>query len=236
MRHFSQRQIATSPQLGQLKCTADSPGRIILEHQVQAGIRTVLVSLTECALFPLGRRRGLFIHCLVEFDHFATDIFISMIHGNQKRRKSVASVGARGWGRLGLEIDAVCDLESFRRFMIVSTCESFIPEDLDQDEQVFPERATEQGTMYVEAEDKETVQMVRDIRFMRVSNVLGIIYKSKSGRTHLKWRHLKGNMGRLTGEASTNTLVNLFTSHALNESYARQVADDRQVSEEEQSA
>lgn len=135
-----------------------------------------------------------------------------------------------------MEIDAVCDLESFRRFMIVSTCESFIPFDLEQDEQVFPERATEQGTMYVEAEDKETVQMVRDIRFMRVSNVLGIIYKSKSGHTHLKWRHLKGDMGRLTGEASTNTLVNLFTSHALNESYAREVAEDRQVPEEEQSA
>lgn len=120
-----------------------------------------------------------------------------------------------------MQIDAVCDLRSFRCFMIVSTCQSFIHDDLAEDEQVFPERATEQGTMYVEAEDKETVQQIRDIRFTRVSNVLGIIYKSKSGNTYLKWRHLKGNMGRLTGEASTNTLVNLFTSRALNESYAR---------------
>jgi hypothetical protein len=74
--------------------------------------------------------------------------------------------------------------------------------------------------MYVEAEDKETIQQMREIRFTRVSNVLGIIYNSKSGRTQLKWRHLKGRMGRLSGEASTNTLVNLFASGALPESYA----------------
>ena len=74
--------------------------------------------------------------------------------------------------------------------------------------------------MYVEAEDKETVHQIREIRFARVSNVLGIIYNSKSGRTQLKWRHLKGRVGRLSGEASPNTLVNLFASQALPESYA----------------
>ena len=74
--------------------------------------------------------------------------------------------------------------------------------------------------MYVEAEDKETVGQLREIRFARVSNVLGIIYNSKSGRTQLKWRHLKGRVGRLSGEASPNTLVNLFASRALPESYA----------------
>jgi len=80
--------------------------------------------------------------------------------------------------------------------------------------------------MYVEAEDKETVGQMRDIRFTRVSNVLGIIYNSKSGRTQLKWRHLKGRVGRLSGEASPNTLVNLFASEALSESYA--IADREQ--------
>lgn len=59
-----------------------------------------------------------------------------------------------------------------------------------------------------------------EIRFTRASNVLGIIYNSKSGNTQLKWRHLKGRVGRLSGEASTNTLVNLFASQALPESYA----------------
>jgi hypothetical protein len=91
---------------------------------------------------------------------------------------------------------------------------------LDEDETVYPERSSDKGTMYVEAEDKETIQQIREIRFTRVSNVLGVIYNSKSGRTQLKWRHLKGRMGRLNGEASTNTLVNLFASRALSESYA----------------
>jgi len=95
-----------------------------------------------------------------------------------------------------------------------------MPRELDEDETIYPERSSDKGTMYVEAEDKETIQQIREIRFTRVSNVLGIIYNSKSGRTQLKWRHLKGRMGRLSGEASTNTLVNLFASRALPESYA----------------
>ncbi len=119
-----------------------------------------------------------------------------------------------------VQIDSVCDLDRFRRFMIMSTCQSYIPLELDQDETVYPERSADSGTMYVEAEDKETVGQMRDIRFTRVSNVLGIIYNSKSGRTRLKWRYLKGRVGRLSGEASPNTLVNLFASQALSESYA----------------
>lgn len=119
-----------------------------------------------------------------------------------------------------VKIDSVCDLERFRRFMIMSTCQSYIPLDLDGDDTIYPERASDKGTMYVEAEDKETIQQIREIRFTRVSNVLGIIYNSKSGRTQLKWRHLKGRVGRLSGEASPNTLVNLFASQALAESYA----------------
>lgn len=106
--------------------------------------------------------------------------------------------------------------------MIVSTCDSFIPDDYVGDESVFPERAAESGTMYVEAEDKETLEQVREIRFTRVSNVLGIIYNSKSGNTHLKWRQSRGDLGKLTGEASTNTIVNLSTAGALREGYVRQ--------------
>lgn len=119
-----------------------------------------------------------------------------------------------------VKIDSVCELDRFRRFMIMSTCQSYIPLDLDEDETVYPERSSDKGTMYVEAEDKVTLQQAREIRFTRVSNVLGIIYNSKSGRTQLKWRHLKGRIGRLSGEASPNTLVNLFASEALPESYA----------------
>jgi len=106
--------------------------------------------------------------------------------------------------------------------MIVSTCDSFIPDAFVGDESVFPERAAENGTMYVEAEDKETLEQIRDIRFTRVSNVLGIIYNSKSGNTHLKWRQSRGDLGKLTGEASTNTIVNLSTAGALREGYVRE--------------
>ncbi len=120
-----------------------------------------------------------------------------------------------------MKIDTVCDLGAFRRFMIVSTCDSFIPDAFVGDENVFPERAAESGTMYVEAEDKETLEQIRDIRFTRVSNVLGVIYNSKSGNTHLKWRQSKGDLGKLTGEASTNTIVNLSTVGALEEGYVR---------------
>ena len=131
-----------------------------------------------------------------------------------------------------VNIDSVCDLGDFRRFMIMSTCQTYIPRELDDDETIYPERASDNGTMYVEAEDKVTVQQIREIRFARVSNVLGIIYNSKSGRTKLKWRHLKGRMGRLSGEASTNTLVNLFASRALPESYA--IAQEPSLNEEAQ--
>ncbi|MGO9643243.1 MAG: hypothetical protein ACLPY5_00695 [Candidatus Bathyarchaeia archaeon] len=131
-----------------------------------------------------------------------------------------------------VNIDSVCDLGDFRRFMIMSTCQTYIPRELDEDETIYPERSSDNGTMYVEAEDKVTVQQIREIRFARVSNVLGIIYNSKSGRTKLKWRHLKGRMGRLSGEASTNTLVNLFASRALPESYA--IAQESSLNEDAQ--
>jgi hypothetical protein len=74
--------------------------------------------------------------------------------------------------------------------------------------------------MYVEAEDKETRSIIRGITFVQVTEVLGIIYNSKSGKTQLKWRSFRDNLGKITGEASSNSLVNLYASGALDESYA----------------
>ncbi|MEK6919670.1 MAG: hypothetical protein AABX62_01350 [Thermoproteota archaeon] len=122
------------------------------------------------------------------------------------------------------KLETTCSLESFRRFMITSTCRSFIPPEYESQQSVFPERSREQGTMYVEAEDKVTLSKVNDITFAQVSYVLGIIYNSKSGHTQLKWRHVKDDMGRLSGEASTNTMVNLYEAGALDRSFIRAIA------------
>src|SRR5436309_13035655 len=78
--------------------------------------------------------------------------------------------------------------------------------------------------MYAEAEYKVTLIRVNDISFVRVSYVLGIIYNSKSGHTQLKRRHVRGDQGRLSGEASTNTMVNLYEAGAFDKSLLRTIA------------
>ena len=120
-----------------------------------------------------------------------------------------------------MEIEVLCSLLRFRQFMILSTCRSFIPLTFEEDQEVFPERSSEKGTMYVEAEDKETLKADENITFVRVSEVLGIIYTSKSGKTSLKWRSLRGDLGKLIGEVSSNSLVNLYASGVLDRSYAQ---------------
>src|SRR5207245_6273255 len=72
------------------------------------------------------------------------------------------------------KIETTCSLEAFRRFMITSTCRSFIPNDYQLDAQVFPERSRALGTMYVEAEEKDTLGSVDDIRCVKVNYVRGI--------------------------------------------------------------
>lgn len=122
------------------------------------------------------------------------------------------------------KLETTCPLEAFRRFMVTSTCRSFIPSEYEADSSIFPERPKDQGTMYVEAEDKSTLGRVNEIAFVQVNYVLGIIYNSKSGHTQLKWRHIKGDVGRLSGEASTNTMVNLYEAGALDRSFIRTIA------------
>ena len=118
-----------------------------------------------------------------------------------------------------MKIDVICSLNNFRQFLIISMCYSFIPPNLLHNEKVFPERTIGHGTVYVEAEDKQTIQKIREITFVHISDILGIIYNSKSGRTRLKWRSLRDDLGKLTGEVSSNSLVNLFASGTLAENY-----------------
>lgn len=120
-------------------------------------------------------------------------------------------------------IDTTCSLENFRRFLIQSTCMSFITESYWRDPDVFPEKEGETGSIYIEAADKVSLKKIRDITFVNARDILGIIYVSKSGNTKLKWRESRGELGKLTGEASTNSLVNLFSARVLSKEYADQL-------------
>ena len=122
-------------------------------------------------------------------------------------------------------IDTTTALESFRRFLINSTCASYIPESYAYDPEVFPEKDGETGSIYIEAADKVTLKKERDITFINVRDVLGIIYQSKSGSTKLKWRQIRGRGGKVTGEASTNSLVNLITAKVIDQEYAVELAN-----------
>lgn len=130
-------------------------------------------------------------------------------------------------------IDTTCELENFRRFLIQSTCMSFIPEGYLRDEEVFPEKEGDTGSIYIEAADKVTLKTIRDITFVNARDILGIIYLSKSGNTRLKWRESRGDVGKVSGEASTNSLVNLFSARVLSREYTDQLLAKNESSEEE---
>ncbi|MGB6463520.1 MAG: hypothetical protein WBF38_04770 [Nitrosotalea sp.] len=134
-------------------------------------------------------------------------------------------------------IDATCSLESFRKFVVLSTCNSFVPESYLEDYEVFPERETSPGLIYVEAADKVTLKKIRDMIFVNAKEVLGIIYSSKSGNTNLKWRQIRRTAGKVTGEASTNTLVNLTEAGVITQewvqNYLRKKAEEKQANPNE---
>lgn len=130
-----------------------------------------------------------------------------------------------------VEIDVTCHLEAFRRFLVNSTCRSFIPESYLRDPEVFPEKESEPGSIYIEAADKVTLKRIRDITFVNANEVLGIIYTSKSGHSRLKWRQLTGPSGRVTGDASNNSLVNLSMARVISPEYVEELAR-RELEEE----
>jgi hypothetical protein len=127
-------------------------------------------------------------------------------------------------------IDAPSSLESFRRFIIASTCSSFAPTSYLEDPEVFAEREEGLGSIYVEAADKVTLKKIREITFVNAKDVLGVIYSSKSGNTSLKWRQTRKNTGKVTGEASSNSLVNLAEGGVLTlewvENYVKKKQDE----------
>ena len=134
-------------------------------------------------------------------------------------------------------IDAPSTVESFRRFVIASTCSSFAPRSYLEDPEVFPERDEDKGSIYVEAADKVTLKKIRDITFVNARDVLGIIYSSKSGNTSLKWRQIRQNTGKVKGEASSNSLVNLAEGGVITldwvENYVKKKAEEQKTVSEE---
>jgi len=132
-------------------------------------------------------------------------------------------------------IDTPASLESFRRFIISSTCKSYAPRSYLEDFEVFAEREDNLGAIYVEAADKVTLKKIRDITFVNARDVLGIIYNSKSGNTSLKWRQIRRNNGKVTGEASANSLTNLSESGVLTldwvESYLKKKSEEAKTTE-----
>ena len=129
-------------------------------------------------------------------------------------------------------IEAACSLESFRRFIIVSTCRSFIPESYMHDFELFPEREEGPGAIYIEAVDKVTLKKIREMTFVNAKEVLGIIYSSKSGNTSLKWRQTRRKNGKVTGEASPNALVNLVESGVITQEWVNSYLESSKHSNE----
>jgi len=131
-----------------------------------------------------------------------------------------------------VKIDVETSLDRFREFIILSTCRSFIPDELYMDRDVFPERETAVGPIYVEAEDKVTVKKIGEISFVKAVNVLGVIYESKSGNTKLRWRQTRDRFGKVSGEASGNSVVNLITAGVITKSYVEKVLNVEKSSTE----
>jgi len=133
-------------------------------------------------------------------------------------------------GPAPMDIDVKTALERFRMFIIYNTCLSIIPRGYLKDPTIFPERDPDNGEIYVEAASKIELARIREIKFVKVADVLGVIYRSKRGNTYLKWRQIRGNMGRLTGAASPNSIVNLLEAGVLTrghiEEFLKRKADE----------
>ena len=135
-----------------------------------------------------------------------------------------------------VHIQTATSLENFRKFIIVSTCRSFIPESYLRDYEVFPEREEGPGAIYIEAADKVTLKKIREMTFVNAKEILGIIYSSKSGNTQLKWRQTRKKSGRVQGTASANALVNLVESGVLTQEWVDSYLKSAQSKEDNNSS
>jgi hypothetical protein len=135
-----------------------------------------------------------------------------------------------------VHIETTASLENFRKFIIISTCRSFIPESYLRDYEVFPEREEGPGAIYIEAADKVTLKKIREMTFVNAKEILGIIYSSKSGNTQLRWRQTRKKSGKVHGNASPNALVNLVESGVITQEWVDNYIKSAQAKEEHDSS
>jgi hypothetical protein len=135
-----------------------------------------------------------------------------------------------------VHIETTASLENFRKFIIISTCRSFIPESYLRDYEVFPEREEGPGAIYIEAADKVTLKKIREMTFVNAKEILGIIYSSKSGNKQLRWRQTRKKSGKVHGNASPNALVNLVESGVLTQEWVDNYIKSAQAKEEHDSS
>lgn len=102
-------------------------------------------------------------------------------------------------------------MEELRRFLLISTSKGEVVQKYIKDPSLFVERRAERGRIYIEAGNKVDVERVNDIVIVKVEDVYGVQYTSKSGRTKLIWSQVYKDLGKLVGNASGNTLVNLLS-------------------------
>ena len=120
-------------------------------------------------------------------------------------------------GVSSVSIKIRCSLKALRKFLILSCCKSFMPNEYLEDDNVFPERLGEQGLIYTEAEDKVTLQTLRGVQFVKAINIIGAKYNSKSGSTKLRWEHTVRDAGKLSGEASINAILKLVEAGVISQ-------------------
>jgi len=115
-----------------------------------------------------------------------------------------------------MKIEVYCTLEEMKRFLIESTCKNKFPRKYMHEINYLFERRQDVGKVYIEAEYKKDIEKIEDIIIVETKNVLGISYRSRSGRTNLTWRQIYKDLGKLYGEASGNTIVNLLEAGIRN--------------------
>ena len=81
-------------------------------------------------------------------------------------------------------INTPSSLESFRRFVISSTCRSYAPRAYLEDSEVFAEREEKLGAIYVEAADKVTLKKMQGRYICEWTGCLGNKYTTQRAATH----------------------------------------------------